>query len=258
MALRRCWGGLFPFNTCLMLVKVRAIVLHCQPYSDTANIVHMYTEEFGRLSYLAGKTSNRKSKLRSAFFQPLSLVEFEADHQGNRGLQRIKEIRSLCPLSDILSTPVKNAIALFLAEVLYRSLRETEKNPALFLYLFQSIQLLDLCKTGLANFHLVFLLKLTRYLGFYPNIEDKNEGGYFDLQGGSFSLTRPFHNAWLTPEQAKDFVQLMRITFDNLEAFKFNHRERVEILRQILNYYRMHLTEFPTIKSLEVMQELFD
>jgi DNA repair protein RecO (recombination protein O) len=240
-----------------MLLKIKALVLHCQSYSDTMDIVHLYTEEFGRMTYLAGKSRSRKSSLKKAFFQPLSLVEIEAEHHGSRNLQRIKEIRSLCPLGGILSDPTKNAMALFLAEVLYRSLRESEKDPILFDYLNQSIQLLDLCQDGLANFHLVFLIKLTRYLGFYPNIEGARDGWYFDLHGGSFVAGRPVHNAWLTPEQSQRFVLLMRINFENLAAFKFNHHERVELLRQILNYYRMHLTEFPSIKSLDVLQELF-
>jgi DNA repair protein RecO (recombination protein O) len=240
-----------------MLIQVKAIVLHCQPYNDTTIIVHLYTEDFGRMSYLATKSRSRKSSLRSAFFQPLSLVEIEADHHGNRSLQRIKEIRSICPFTGIPLEPEKNAIALFLAEVLYRSLRETEKNPALFDYLLQSVQLLDLCEKGLGNFHLVFLIKLTRYLGFYPNVEGHHSNWYFDLHGGCFVPTKPVHNAWLTPAQATDFVQLMRMSFDNLSAFRFNHHERGEILSQMLNYYRMHLTEFPTIKSLAVLQEVF-
>lgn len=240
-----------------MLVKVRAIVLHCQSYNDSTNIVHLYTEDFGRISYLATKTHSKRSSLRSAFFQPLSLVEIEADHHANRSLQRIKEVRSIFPFTGIPVDPVKNTLALFLAEVLYRSLREAEKNPALFDYLLRSVQLLDLCEKGLANFHLVFLIKLTRYLGFYPNVEGQRPNWYFDLQGGSFVPTRPFHNAWLSPEQAVGFASLMRMSFDNLHAFRFDHRERVEILNQMMNYYRMHLTEFPTIKSLAVLQEVF-
>jgi DNA repair protein RecO (recombination protein O) len=240
-----------------MLVKVNAIVLHGQSYNDSTNIVHLYTEDFGRMSYLVTKSHSRKSSLRSAFFQPLSLVEIEADHHANRSLQRIKEIRSIFPFTGIPMDPAKNTIALFLAEVLYRSLRESERNTALFDYLLRSVQLLDLCEKGLANFHLVFLIKLTRYLGFYPNVEGQRPNWYFDLQGGNFVPTRPFHNAWLSPEQALGFASMMRMNFDNLHAFRFDHRERVEILNQMLNYYRMHLTEFPTIKSLAVLQEVF-
>ncbi|MCK9310943.1 MAG: DNA repair protein RecO, partial [Bacteroidales bacterium] len=145
-----------------MLIKIKAIVLHCLAYNDTTNIVHLYTEDFGRMSYLASKPRRKKSNLKNAFFQPLSLVEIEADHQGSHQIQRIKEIRSIYNFSGIPYDPGKNAISLFLAEVLYRSLRETEKNTILFNFLSQSIQFLDLCEKGLANLHLVFLIKLTR------------------------------------------------------------------------------------------------
>lgn len=241
-----------------MLIKIKAIVLHCLAYNDTTNIVHLYTEEFGRMSYLAKNTHGKKSNIKSAFFQPLSLVEIEADHKGSRQLQRIKEIRCLYTFSGIPFNPVKNAVSLFLAEVLYRSLRESERNPVLFDYLFRSIQFLDICKKGLANFHLVFLIKLTRYLGFSPNMEGQQPRWFFDLQNGVFVSSLPLHNAWLTPEQAEDFARLMRIDFDNMHAFKFERHQRVEILRQILNYYRIHLIEFQTIKSLDVLQEIFD
>jgi DNA repair protein RecO (recombination protein O) len=241
-----------------MLIKAKAIVLHCLSYNDTTNIVHLYTDEFGRVSYLRAKPGSRKSSLKNAFFQPLSLVEIEADHHGNRSMQRMKEIRCLYAFTGIPFDPAKNAIALFLSEVLYRSIRESEKNPSLFDYLYRSIQWLDLCEKGLGNFHLVFLIKLTRYLGFYPNVENQQSHWYFDLQGGCFSPVCPPHNAWLTPAQANDFAKLMRMNFDNMAAFHFDRRERVEILRQMLNYYRMHLTEFPTIKSLSVLQEIFE
>jgi DNA repair protein RecO (recombination protein O) len=241
-----------------MLIKIKAIVLHCLAYNDTTNIVHLYTEEFGRMSYLATKTHSKKSNLKSAFFMPLSLVEIEADHKGSRNLQRIKEIRSIYNFSGIPYEQAKNAMSLFLAEVLYRSLRETEKNLPLFDYLFRSIQYLDLCEKGLANFHLVFLIKLTRYLGFYPNVENQQPHWYFDLQGGCFTPTCPTHNAWLAPGAAENFTILMRMNFDNMQAFKFERHQRVEILRQMMNYYRMHLTDFPSIKSLNVLQELYD
>lgn len=241
-----------------MLIKIKAIVLHCLAYNDTTNIVHLYTEDFGRVSYLATRSHSKRSNLKSALFLPLSLVEIEAEHKNNRSLQRIKEIRSIYSFNGIPYDPVKNVVSLFLAEVLYRSLREMEKNPPLYDYLFRSIQYLDLCEKGMANFHLVFLIKLTRYLGFYPNVEDQQPNWYFDLQGGSFTPTRPQHNAWLAPREATNFAVLMRMNFENMHAFQFERHQRVEILRQMLNYYRMHLTDFPSIKSLSVLQELYD
>jgi len=240
-----------------MLIKTNAIVLYCLPYSDSAHIVHMYTEDFGRMTYMVHLSNNRQSVMKRAFFQPLSLLEIQADHKGSRQLQHIKEVRCLHPFMGIPFDIGKSTIALFLAEILYRSLRDTEKNPILFNYLLQSVQLLDLCDKGLANFHLVFLIKLTRYIGFYPNLEGQQPGWFFDLSGGVFVPTCPSHNAWLNPTEATLFARLMQINFDNMAAYKFGHHQRVELLRQMLNYYRMHLTEFPAIKSLEVLEEVF-
>lgn len=240
-----------------MLIKTKAIVLHCIPHNDSTSIVHLYTEDYGRVSYLASISNKRKTGLKRAFFQPLSLTEIEADHKGSRQLQRIKEIGCLYPFSEIPVNQAKSTICLFLAEVLYRSLRETEKNPALFEFISKSVQLLDLYKNGLANFHIVFLIKLTRYLGFYPNLESQHDDWYFDLQSGVFVPKCPYHNAWLNPSNAQRFAMLMRINYENMGHFRFSHNERTEILSQILKYYRLHLAEFPEIKSLEILQEVF-
>ncbi|MCK9301533.1 MAG: DNA repair protein RecO [Bacteroidales bacterium] len=239
-----------------MLVRSQALVLHQIPYSDAFSVVHLYTREFGRQAYLLTR-NHKNSRLRQSLFQPLSLIEYEADHKGSRELQRIKEARCLYAFTGIPMDPVKNAIALFLSEVLYRALEESDSNEALFEYLVQSVQILDLCKQGTANFHLVFLIKLTRYLGFYPNLDENAPGKYFDLQAGTFCSLRPFHNAWLSPEDAQGFAVLLRINFENMPAFRYDRHQRQRILRQTLDYYRLHLSDFPRIKSLEVLQELF-
>ena len=195
--------------------------------------------------------------MKRAFFQPLSLIEIEADLKGSRQLQRIKEVRCLYPFAGIPYDQIKNSLSFFVAEVLYRSLRDTEKNTTLFDFLMQSIQMLDLCEKGIANFHIVFLIKLTRYIGFYPNLEGQRPGWYFDLSGGVFVPVCPIHNAWLNPSDAERFARLMQINYENMSAFHFEHNQRIEIIRQMLNYYRIHLTDFPPIKSLEVLQEVF-
>ncbi|MDD2560124.1 MAG: DNA repair protein RecO [Bacteroidales bacterium] len=239
-----------------MLVRSQALVLHQIPYSDAFSVVHLYTREFGRQPYLLSRNP-KNSRLRQSLFQSLSIIEYEADHKGSRELQRLKEARSLFAFTGIPGDPVKNAIALFLSEVLYRALEERESNPALFDFLVQSVEILDLCPAGTANFHLVFLIKLSRYLGFYPNLEDKAPGKYFDLQAGTFCSHRPAHKDWLTPGDAQGFAVLLRINFENMSAFRYDRRQRQRILRQTLDYYRLHLSDFPAIKSLDVLQELF-
>jgi DNA repair protein RecO (recombination protein O) len=240
-----------------MLAASNAIVLHCLPYSDSNHIVHLYTEEFGRMSYMVRLGKGKQAGLKRALFQPLSILTIQADLKGSRQLQRIKDATTFYPFGSIPFDVTKSSIALFLAEVLYRSLRDTERNPVLFEFLIRSIQWLDLAERGLANFHLVFLIKLTRYLGCYPNLESQREGWFFDLQGGVFVPNCPPHNAWLNPTDAQAFARLMQITYDNMWAYGFEHGQRVHILRQMLDYYRLHLTDFPGIKSLDVLEDLF-
>ena len=163
-----------------MLQKTVGIVLHVLKYNDTSNIVEMYTELSGRASFLVTVPRSKKATVKSVLFQPLALIEFEADYRPNTSLFRIKEAKSFSPFTSIPYDPFKSAIALFLAEFLYRAIREEAENRPLFAYLQHSILWLDTCKISFANFHLVFLMRLSRFLGLYPNLDDYHAGDYFD------------------------------------------------------------------------------
>lgn len=242
----------------IMLSKTCGIVLHTLPYNDKYTIVHMYTEAFGRVSYLVSCSRGKKSTVSKSLFMPLSVLEMEVDHQNRRELQRIKETK-LCFSTIALSVhPVKNVLGLFISEVLYRVLKETQADPRLFAYLSRSIQLLEDTEAGIANFHLVFLLGLTQYLGVFPHVETYRNGYYFDLQNAVFSAYPPLHSHYLDSKESAVFASLLRISYENMSLYTFSRRERVEIINRILMYYRLHLPEFPEIKSLGILQSLFD
>lgn len=174
-----------------MLQKTQGIVLHSLKYKDTSIIVDIYTEVSGRASFLVPVSRSRKAAVKSVLFQPLSLVELEADFRPNTSIYKVKEAKSFYPFTSIPYDPYKSAIALFLSEFLYRALREEAENRPLFAYLQHSIVWLDECGSGFANFHLVFLMRLSRFLGLYPNLEDYHGGDYFDLQNACFTPLRP-------------------------------------------------------------------
>jgi DNA repair protein RecO (recombination protein O) len=201
---------------------------------------------------------SKKAAVHPSLLQPLSIVEVETSTQKSREIQYIKAGKTAVMFEDICVNPAKTAIALFVAEVLNRSLRETEKDEALFDFLYNSIVLLDKCKAGAANFHLVFLLEYSRYLGFYPNAEDKQAGSYFDLQNGAFCSLPPLHAYYLMPDWAEIIFQLTRMNYDNLHQYSVSRGQRAEILRYLMDYYRLHLSDFGKLKSLEVLQMLFD
>lgn len=170
-----------------MLQKTLGIVLHTLKYNDTSLITDVYTEAVGRVSFIVKIPRSRKAAVKPVLFQPLALVELEADFRPNASIYKIHEAKSSYPFSSIPYNPHKSSIALFLAEFLYRAMREEAENRPLFAYLRHSIIWLDECREGFANFHLVFLMRLSRFLGLYPNLDDYHQGDYFDMQNACFT-----------------------------------------------------------------------
>ena len=241
-----------------MLHKTKGIVLHCFPYNDKYIIINMYTEDFGRIAYLVPNTHGRKSKVSRALLQPLSILEIETEHLNNRNLQRIKEAKRGFAVTQLHYHPVKNAISLFLAEVLYRIIQEKEPNQPLFDYLCRSIKWLEIADEGIANFHLAFLLQLSAYIGIHPNGSNYKAGHFFDLINGVFSESLPEHNNYLNKEDSIVFERLLRINYENMVLYSFTRQERTTIIRYIIKYYKLHTSDFPEIKSLTIMKDLFD
>lgn len=242
-----------------MLQKTLGIVLRTMKYKDTAFIADVYTDVAGRVSFMVPVPRSRKASVKSVLFQPLALVELEADFRTNASIYKIKEAKSWHPYSSLPYDPYKSAIALFLSEFLCKAVRVEADNRALFVYLQHSIIWLDECRGGFANFHLVFLMRLSRFLGLYPNLEDYSEGCYFDLLNACFTSLRPSgHSHYIGPVEAAQLMTLMRMNYDTMHLFAMSRVERMRCLTLIEQYYRLHLPDFPELKSLDVLKELFD
>ncbi|MDD4971459.1 MAG: DNA repair protein RecO [Paludibacter sp.] len=240
-----------------MQVKTSGIVLHSIKYSDSANIITVYTRLFGRASYMVHGANKKKSANRAAILQPLSIVEMDVVHTPGKNIQRLKEMRMEQPFTGIPYNPVKNSLALFLSELLYRTLRQTEPDDSLYLFLENSILQLDCCETGISNFHLVFLLKLTRYLGFEPN-QDEAQVNYFDLMNGVFLREKPLHAHFVLPEVTSDFIRVLNADYANMHNLAFTRARRANLLQSIVEYYQLHIPDFHGLHSLAVLQSLFD
>jgi DNA repair protein RecO (recombination protein O) len=245
-----------------MISKTRGIVLHTIPYGDTRIIAHLYTEAAGRLSCIAtrasGRVSGRRNPLSAAVFMPLSIIEAVIDDRPGRDLARLREARIVCPLPGLLADVVKSSLALFLAEVLFRMLREEGADGRLFDFLAHSIRLLDGAGEGVANFHLVFLLRLLDYLGISPNAASYTEGAWFDMQNGVFADRPPLHRHFLDRDESRIFASLLRISYENMSLYSFLRTDRTLILQKIISYYRLHLPGSPDIVSLPILHALFE
>jgi DNA repair protein RecO (recombination protein O) len=240
-----------------MQVKTIGIVLHSIKHTDSSSIITVYTQQFGRVSYMVHGANKKKSVVRAALLQPLSIVEMDVLHTPGRDIQRIKDIRMEHLLSSIPFDPLKNSLALFISEILYRTLRQTEPDESLFLFLENSIQQLDYCAAGIANFHLVFLLKLSRYLGFEPN-RDEERTKYFDLMNGIFQQEKPLHTHYLLPETTEDLNNVLESDYATMHNLAFTRARRAKLLEGIIEYYKLHIAEFHGLHSLAVLQSLFD
>lgn len=242
-----------------MFQKMTGIVLHVLKYNDTSNIVDIYTEQGGRASFMVKMPRSRKSGVHNVLFQPLSFVEFEVASRPNGGLPTVREVKPLFLFASLPYNPYKSSIAMFLAEFLYRALKEEAPNGPLFAYLTHSIRWLDECEgRPFANFHLVFLMRLSRFLGLYPNVDDYTAGCYFDMLNACFTPLLPKGGSFLKPDEAAHIRLLLRMNYETMHLFGMSRGERNRCLTVINDYYRLHLPDFPILRSLEVLKELFD
>ena len=240
-----------------MLTKTQAIVLHSLKYGETRIIVDMFTRSHGRLSFIVNIPKSTKSKIKKQFFQPMTMLEIEVDVRQKVQLQKLSDVRLAVPFSSIPFDLHKLAISLFVAEFLYYALRSEQRNELLYDYLESSVLWLDGKSGGFANFHLVFLMRLSRFLGFYPNLEHYRAGDYFDLRESVFMPQPPVHRDFLFPEEAERVQLMMRMDYPTMHLFQMSHQQRNRLLEVSLKYYRLHLPDFPEMKSISVLQELY-
>ncbi|WP_142784353.1 DNA repair protein RecO [Changchengzhania lutea] len=239
-----------------MQVFTNAIVLSKLKYRDNDLIVKCYTEQLGVVSFLIrGVLKSKKGASRVAYFQLLSQLQLNIVYKGNRSLQAITETKLNHQYTSLHTHILKSSIVMFLSEVLSSTLQEEEKNESLFKYIETTLLWLD-THSNYSNFHLLFLLNLTKYLGFYP--EDFNtDYQYFNLSHGQFELKKTDRYS-ISGENLILLKQLMGTTFDALYLVKINAKQRQAFLNMILLYFELHLGSFKTPKSLKIFNQVFN
>ncbi len=239
-------------------VKTKAIVLQTIKYNDSSIIAQLYTAGFGRLSVMVGGLKSKRGRSKALYFTPLSILNIEIDYKEKRQIQRPKDFNFDVIFSELPYNTHKTTMAIFIAEVLQKSLHEQEPNPMLFSFLATSIQYLDHIKNGLANFHLSFLVQLSRYLGVFPVNNYSEKQPYFDLQKGKFKSYDAISPFLLTIPQSKIIFRLLRLNYSELEQLKISREARYQILEAWLRYLAIHIEGFGEIKSLKVLKEIFE
>lgn len=235
-----------------MVVNTRGIVLHHLNYSETSIIAKIYTEQFGLQSFLVKGVRQKKSRMRMNLFGPLSLVEMVMVYKEKSTLHHLKEISSTYPGTGIANDMRRTSLAMFINELLYKSIHGEEPDPALFAFIVDAVKYLDSTTDRLAFFHMKFALELTQFLGFSPHDNFSQHFRYFDLQEGAFISAPPSHPYFLDESLSAYWHQLLSQEITD----EWPNALRDTLLLRILDYYRLHLPEFREMKSHEILREV--
>lgn len=240
-----------------MLETTKGIVLHYNRYNDDSAIVDIFTQSRGSVSFLVrDRRGQRKSSLHTTLLRPLNIVELVFDYRTSASLQRLQELHIAHCYTSLPYNPIKETVALFLSEFLHNVLRSEVKNDDLYHYILYSLQWFDTTTDGMANFHIAFLIRLTHYLGFWPNIDTKNMLPFFDLKDSIATDTEPSHNFFLKGEEAAKLPLFLRMNIRNMHSFRLSRSQRNRILDVLTAYYKLHVPEFRDLRSLAVLREV--
>lgn len=243
-----------------MIAKTKGIVLRSIKYGETSLVVTMFTELFGTQSYLVNgvRTTQKKGSSKASLFQPAAILELVAYHNEFNNLQRLREYKWEFLYQHILSDVHKNAVALFMIELLSKSLKQPEPHPELFYFTEDALHHLDAANNAVTgNFPLFFALHLAVFFGFRINDEFSEEKHYLDLEEGRFVEEQPPHQYYLLDREAAAVSEILKIQQPHeLEQVYLNQDMRRRIMYALEQFYVLHVPEFGTLRTLPVLREI--
>ncbi len=241
-----------------MLVNTIGIVLRSVKYSETSLILDIYTLSMGTKTYIINGVRTSKPKISPAILQPLSIVEAVFYDRQDKGINRVKEIKSLIQFKSLPYNVVKSSVGIFILELFSKTIKESEHNEMLFNFLFNTINYIDTTDKNLGFFPIFFMVKLSKYIGFNSSSRADVSFIYFDLKEGSFLKEAPLHIFYLD-ENLSDFYNQIVLSEDYDALYcGANHQERIQLLDEIVKYYEFHTEKELRLKSLAVLKQIFN
>ncbi len=242
-----------------MTHKTKGIVLRSIKYGETSLVVTIFTELFGIQTYMVnGVRTSKRSASKANHFQPTAVLDLVVYHSDNKSMQRIKEFSWAVVYENLLSDVIRNSIAAYMAELIYKCLKQPESNHDLFNFCEESFLQLDKAgKKVAANFALFFTLHLAHFFGFKMIDNYSHENNTLDLQEGCFTGHQPAHPHFVDGKPAELSSQLLKVMQPHeLEEFKLNQETRRMLLIKYLEYYALHVPDFGQMKTLMVLHEV--
>lgn len=241
-----------------MLHKTRGIILSNQKYSESSVILKVYTDVFGVQSYILNSVRKNKPKHKPALLEPISFVNLVVYHKSNVQIHRIKEIELLYNYKTVPFELKKSSIMIFLKEVLSKSIHEDVGNAELFDFIFKAFVYLDENLRGMSSFHLLFMIKLSAFLGFFPNSNYNKTNCYFNIKEGMYQAELPPAQYAMDRNASYFFSKLLHFDFENLKELNLTKEMKSLLLHKIIAYYSYHLPYFKDIKSHEILENIFN
>lgn len=239
-----------------MIVKTKGIVLNTIKYAESSIICKIFTKDHGLLSYMINGVRSSKSKEKAGLFQPLNMLEIVFLLHDNKQLLHLKEYKSAFNYQQLPFRFERSSFGLFVLEMLNKTIRnEREPGSDKYEFIEEALLYLDQCEKVSANFHLAFMIKYAAYVGFEPEIDEGSL--YFDLQSGHSGDKIPFHPFFLKGTEKKVFQQLKILPLQEIYQVPLNKEMRMQLFKHIEYYYTYHLENFTTMKSPDVLAELY-
>ena len=237
-----------------MLAKSQIIVLHTIKHGDTGIVVQCYSNTAGRTAlYFRGSS---KKMQNAALLHKLNILDVVTYTNGIQSMPTIREIAVPHNLSSLRSDIYKSSIAIFISELLGKTVRESEANPHLYSFISSSIQILEHIEEGVANFHMWFLSNLCRFLGFSPGNEYMPEA-WFDISEGLYTADAPPREHRMSQQNALILRDMLECDVRYLSEVGLNRHQRVDFLDALLAYYAYHLDTIHSVQSIRILQEVF-
>jgi DNA repair protein RecO (recombination protein O) len=240
-----------------MIQQTRGIVLQRFKYSDSKVIAKIYTEKYGLISCIFYSSTSKKGLMQLNVLQPMYVTDISIYFKESSNFQKVKEIGLNFPVVSISLDIKKNTICLFLAEFILKTLKENEPDPELFRFLVQSTEQLNEQEENVSNFHLIFLMKLSKYLGIMPENNFSESEAIFDLKSGKFITGHPSHSYFLNIHLSAQFSKIFELDLSESEKLSISHQDRNALLNSVIAYYNTHLERPGEVKSLRVLKDVF-
>ena len=241
----------------MALEKITGIVTDILKYSDRHNVVTLFTRSKGRVPLIAPAGNGKSARMRNAMLMPLSLISADVNFNATREMQYLGKFQREKLWKDIYFNPVKSAVSLFIAEFLDNYIRNSGPDERLWDFSARAVEILDKSPENIANFHLAFLIEFSSYAGIRPDIGGWREDAWFDMRGGAMTIFPPAHRDYLAAADVPFMPQIMRMNLRNFSHFKMNAAQRRELLKTVLRYFSIHFPGMSSLKSPDVLAEIF-